>query len=188
MDRTIIWDGECVSPDRIAVGDWGYDLHILRNQSVVFSYDGKTIYHDFGYSHHMVPVRKNGETLDLRYFPEEDIIAVWVDGSLDVVETLKRFEGSYREGDWKPFDIDTATIVFSYDGYAVRCGFSELDLVEGIDENQAVRGFHVMNPGLKPLVVDRGWKTRYFKEGERMWVARHGNIDPAEYHLFTSWE
>lgn len=183
MDRVFIHDGERVTPDRILVQEWGYDLYILRNQSLVFTFDGKTIHHDFGLCHSYIYGKIRRPAIDLRYFPEKDVIAVWVDDTVDIVLWLKDFEAAYRKGEWRPFDIESVRIVFSQNGYAVRCGFSELDAIGWMDENQSLRGIHTLRPMLKRMVVSPKWRTEYFREGERSWIMKHGNVDPALYHL-----
>ena len=186
MERIKLQKHDAIAPDRINVIGWRYVFNITSRRFVTFSFDGEKVYKSksviHGWAH---DVLKTDDLLDFRYYPSENILSVWIYDSSLIVKQLKLFEKVYRESDWKPFDIDTVYLLFSSDGYAVKCLFRELDQIDKIDENYKLREFHIMPPSLKNLVIDKDMKREYYKEGERSWIMKHGSIDPAYYHLLV---
>lgn len=184
MERIKLRERDNITPDRIQIRDWRYIFNVTARHFVTFSFDGEKVHENETKIHNWAHDTFNtDDLLDFRYYASENILSVWVYDSSLIVQQLKLFEKVYRAGDWKPFDIDTVRLLFSSNGYGVRCLFSELDQIDTIDENYKLRAYHVMPPSLKNLVVDKDVKHEYYKEGERSWTMKHGNIDPAYYHL-----
>ena len=184
MKRTKLGSNDRVLPDCIRIRMWGYHASIIKEKVTTFSFDGEKIYVSPTLIHNTA--HKNLGThdlLDFRYWNERNLLSVWIYDKSLIVQQLKQFERVYRNGDWKPFNIDTVELIFVSNGYAVKCLFSELDNFTEFDENSKFRAYHIMPPSLKRLVVDKDWRREYFKEGERSWVMKHGNIDPALWHL-----
>lgn len=184
MEKVKLGNKDCIAPDHIHVRAWGYRIGIIKQRNETFSFDGESIHVSPTIIHNTI--HENLEThdlLDFRYFYGKNLLSVWVYDETLIVLQLRRFEKAYRNGSWKPFDIDEVQLIFTCDGYAVKCLFSELDGISGIDANSNLRAYHVAPPSLKRLVTDESWRHGYFLESERVWVARHGNVDPACYHL-----
>lgn len=182
MDRTLMRNGYTVSPDAIRIGEWGYDVDLHDGNCDVFSYDWEKIWREEGDMHRCFGGKK---VLDFRYFRDQGLLTVWIADGGEIVKGLKDFEEAYRNGDWKPFDIDTVKLIFVSNGYAVRCGFNELDEVDCVDENFMIRGYHMLNWLEKRSLMNAGWRRRYFKEGDRAWFERHGKVDVACWHLLA---
>ena len=163
MEKVKLEKGDSAIPDRVKVAAWNYCFNIVKDRTEVFSFDGEKIHVSPSVIHNTVHDRlKTDDLLDFRYFYQENVLSVWIYDEKLIIPQLKLFEAAYRKGDWKPFDIDKVWLIFSQDGYAVKCLFSELDTLDGIEENYKRRVYHVMPPSLKNLVVDKNEKQEYF--------------------------
>lgn len=158
-------------------------MNLFKAKSVAFSFDGETIYPSSSPIHNTTHDKLNThDLLDFRYYYNANLLSVWIYDEDLIIPQLRAFERAYRKGEWKPFDIDMVRLMFISDGDIIKCGFNELGMVS-IDANARMRAYHIAPPSIKNLIVDRGWKHEYFLEGERAWIMKHGNIDPALYHL-----
>ena len=184
MERTPKGEKDYVTPDRIVVGAWGYRMSLGKTKTVAFCFDGKEIHVCKTPIHNHVHERLGThDLLDFRSYCEYNLLAVWIYDEDLIIPQLKAFKRIYGRDGWRPFDIDSVRLIFVSGEAVVKCGFDELDAVGVIDRNDRMRAYHVTPPMLKGLVVDNGWKHAYFKEGERAWIRRHGNVDPAFWHL-----
>lgn len=177
MEMTVLNTNDSISPDTVYVADWGYDVDFMNGDCIVFSFGDGKIWHEMGKWHKPIPVK---DPLPFRYFKCENLLTVWIDDGNRIINKLREFESTYRNGEWKPFDIDQVQFIFTHNEYAVRCGFSELDKVETPDENIKLRGnlmLHGRNCIMRKIDKERP------QEGDKAWIRKHGDIDPAHYHL-----
>ena len=182
MERTELHKDDNLTPDRIVISSWGYDLMAFRNPSTAISFDGMKIYYGFGPCHPPLYEKyPDKEFLDFRYYPQENLLSLWVYTPDTIISQLLEFKSSYDSMDEKPFP-PTAKLVFLSKGVAVSCPLDEIPKLTTIDDNSYLRQFHVMSPMEKPQHSDR---EELYRLSERAWVANHGTLDIAEYHLLA---
>ena len=182
MERTQLHKEDQITPDRIRISSWGYDLMAFRNRSTAISFDGTEIYHGFGPCHPPIYEKHPGKQfLDFRYYPQENLLSLWVYNPDTIVPQLLEFKTAYEKMKDKPFP-PTAKLVFLSKGTAVSCPLEEISTIVTIDDNSYLRQFHVLPPTEKPERSDR---EELYRLSERAWVANHGTMDIAEYHLLA---
>ena len=185
MERTRFQTGDNITPDRIIVKAWGYDIRVFKNPSFALSFDGDTIYCGYGVCHPPIHEKyPDKEFLDMRYYMKENLVSVWTDHPGPVMPVLISFRETYDAMPRKPFPPSAKFILVS-DGWIVMCDLDELDSLNSIDDNSYLRDLHLQSPVVKQMMRDREWKDGYWKEGRSAWVERHGELDPAEYHLLA---
>ena len=89
---------------------------------------------------------------------------------------------------WEIHEYDTE--IKDYTRYVCRAPLSELfnkGINVDIDDTKS-KLLHLMTPQEKAQAIKNDEKLKkereeYAKEGDRAWVSKHGNIDPAQYHL-----
>ena len=159
-------------------------MRALKSRSFALSFDGENIYYGYGPCHPPIHEKyPDLELLDFRYYMDENVLSVWISDPSSIVRQLLSFRDAYVREERKPFP-STAKLVLASDGWAVRCGMDEIEKLSDVDDNSYLRCFHVWPPSLRPRLSPE-WKESYRKEGNAAWASRHGNIDPAEYHLLA---
>lgn len=191
MEKIFKSKDDIVSPDKIQIKEWNLHLDHMDYDSVTLSFDGEYIYYSNNLIKHpnvsnLIP----RQTLDLRYWSNSNIITCWVSNN-DVIEQLKLFYKAHLFGKYKSFNkwlnlrfdgIYNCKLVFCDKGYIIKCTFDELSKINSIDDNSDLRLLHLLSPLVK-MEFFKPEKHYYYLEGEKSWLSKHGDIDPAYYHL-----
>ncbi len=199
--------GDClVSPDVIRIPEMHIVLNHCLNDAVCISFDGDTLHiGNYSIKHPVIHMKLGKNDLeDLRLWYKEKLITMWIRQSKkDVGSILKSVKKAFDSGNIVLYDITNLNEIlpnglddFSFiyqttengENYVVKCNFDELDNVVSVRENEAHRMLHLLTPTAKKHFFETHPKEydarmEYFKEGERAWVMKHGNIDPAHWHL-----
>lgn len=190
MERTPLLKDDKISPDIIKVRDWDIDVSYHREREKwALTFDGSLIYTGKHLTHKTLWSRAGWKpVLDLRFYGGRNLLAVWSDGK-GTRESLIAFRDAWREAGRPGPDLERAEIIFAdTEGCAVRCSLDELDDAGEVAENKDLRYFHVVPPALKIRLLEKNGSLRderreYFREGDKSWVRKHGDIDPACWHL-----
>lgn len=211
MERILKENRDIITPDKLRVRNWHLSLFHWNYDTLTLSFDGETIYYgNSSLKHPIIHMKlKNNDLFDFRYWYNENLICCWSydENTVDVLKKIKyAYENNkikkiesledkrfyYYTKDTKFFDVNTVDIIFEQNindkKYIVKCKFDELDNVTEMSSNNHLRQYHVMPPQLKfqelsnnkQLMSERQY---YIQEGQKAWVAKHGDIDPAYYHL-----
>ena len=197
MQKLIMEENDIISPDRLRIDRMGIDIGCGDVHSAMpLSYDGSCVYYSAQGNHMRLHDVAGSHTFDLRYFFGCSLMSFW-SYSGETGESVKGFVSAVSNGRVRcvdetftalPFSTEGLKFVFtSTDGaltYIVICGCDEIH-GDGIMANEDLRAYHLASPVMKKSLVPglSGWRRAYFKESERAWTRKHGDIDPAYYHL-----
>lgn len=203
MKKIIKHKYDVVTPDLLFIKDWGLCFDYKMVDSISLSFDGNVIYCGEGrmfthpYIHKAIGTQN---TFDSRFWIHKNVIVMWIYDSNNSIELLKNFKQAIIGNKFVNvkchkklnININTVQLIFTklIGGveYIIRCGFDEIDEIDNIVPNYELRPYHIAPPLLKQQMLNndkelQNERQSYNDEGNRAWVAKHGNIDPAFYHL-----
>ena len=200
---------DIINPHMIVVKEWNLYGVFYDDDAITISFDGETVFlskENFIQKHPGVhSVIQNYNTVDLRCWEHRKIITFWI-YEIDNVQMLKAFKESVVNGNVKEvtkegvketcslnLDIENLEIIFCTKigdvTYVNKAKIDELDdTCNNMVSNHEKRISHTSSPTLKYELTLRDAELKndrdaYFKEMDRIWTKKHGNMDVAEYHL-----